>query len=147
MEFSPNGIDFLKKLEQFKMYPYRDSAGRWTIGYGTLIGQAPDGTFTIPKISEPDAAKLLLEHANYMVSFLTKLVAVPLTQDQFDALVVFVYNIGPTEFSHSTMLKLLNQKDYVGASKQFSRWIYSGGQIVDGLINRRKMEETLFNTK
>lgn len=71
-------------------------------------------------------------------------VKVPLTQNQFDALVSLTYNIGPGAFKHSTLLKLLNQGDYAGASQQFDVWIKAGGQTVQGLVNRRAVEKAYF---
>ncbi len=82
----------------------------------------------------------LIIHCNNV----TKLVKVPLTQNQFDALVSFEYNIGYSKLSASTLLRLLNSGDYKGASDQFGRWVYGGGKILPGLVRRRKAETQLF---
>jgi hypothetical protein len=71
-------------------------------------------------------------------------VKVPLTQNQFDALVSLVYNIGQTAFSNSTLLKKLNAKDYQGAADQFLRWNKGGGKVMKGLVRRREAERALF---
>jgi lysozyme len=75
---------------------------------------------------------------------LSDLIAVPLTQHQFDALFSLAFNIGLEHFANSTLLKLLNAGDYVGASHQFSSWKYAGGAPV--LLPRRLREVALFQT-
>ncbi|MDE2104960.1 MAG: lysozyme [Patescibacteria group bacterium] len=73
-------------------------------------------------------------------------VDVPLSQNEFDALVDFVFNIGPENFKESTVLKLLNQKDYEGAAKRLEDWSMSKGVMLAGLLRRRMQEEALFDT-
>ncbi len=72
------------------------------------------------------------------------LVTVPLNQNQFDALVSFTYNVGEGHLESSTLLKLLNQGDYMGAADQFLRWNKVDGQIILGLVRRRHKEQALF---
>ena len=74
----------------------------------------------------------------------SKLVKIPLNQNQFDALVSFEYNIGYGNFASSTLLKDLNAKNYIKAAGQFERWVYGGGKKLKGLENRRKAEKELF---
>ena len=144
MEFSQKGVQLLENLEGFKPFPYRDEAGYWTIGYGTKIAQNVDGTFTVPNVTEQEAEVLLVNHCKYTIYCINKYVTKPLTQNQFDALVVFVYNIGENEFIKSTMLTLLNEGNYADAANQFDRWIYEHGKPSDGLKNRRAAEKQLF---
>jgi lysozyme len=73
------------------------------------------------------------------------MVHVTLTQGEFDAVVDLVFNIGSGNFSGSTMLRKLNRNDLVGAANEFERWDQSGGQVVAGLLRRRKAEESIFN--
>ncbi|WP_312069487.1 lysozyme, partial [Acinetobacter sp.] len=75
------------------------------------------------------------------------LVKVPLSQNQFDALVSLTYNIGSTAFKNSTLLKKLNAKDYAGAADQFLRWNKGGGKVLKGLVRRREAERALFLKK
>lgn len=75
-----------------------------------------------------------------------RVVNVPLTQNQFDALVSLAYNIGPHAFEASTLLKKLNVGDYYAAAEQFLRWDKSKGQILKGLVKRRAAEKKLFLT-
>jgi lysozyme len=81
---------------------------------------------------------------NYAEHAVTTLVLVPLTQNQFDALVSLVYNIGVTAFKNSTLLRLLNSHDYSGASAQFLVWDHSGGVVSLGLHRRRVAEQQVF---
>jgi lysozyme len=71
-------------------------------------------------------------------------VTVPLTQHQFDALVDFTFNAGGGNFASSTMLRLLNARDYAGADAQFVRWDMAGGAHIAGLAHRRAAEAALF---
>jgi lysozyme len=77
----------------------------------------------------------------------SKLVKVPLSQNQFDALVSFEYNVGYGNFSKSTLLRKLNLKDYIGASKEFDKWVYANKKKLTGLVKRRKSEKELFLKK
>jgi lysozyme len=71
-------------------------------------------------------------------------VHVPLTQNQFDALVSFVFNLGVGNFRTSTLLKKLNAGDNDGAAQEFGRWIHAGGKALPGLVRRREAERALF---
>ena len=80
-------------------------------------------------------------------SSVNNLVKVPLTQNQFDALVSLTYNIGSGNFASSTLLKKLNAKDYQGAADQFPRWNKAKGKVLNGLTRRRAAERALFLKK
>lgn len=73
-----------------------------------------------------------------------RLAKVPLSQNQWDALMCFTYNLGSANLGSSTLLKLLNVKDYAGAAEQFSRWNKAGGQVLAGLTKRRAAERAMF---
>ena len=83
----------------------------------------------------------LEEYENYV----NTAVEVPLSQNQFDALVSWVYNLGPTNFNSSTMLKVLNAGDYSEVGNQMLRWNKAGGKVLEGLTRRRQAEADLFN--
>ena len=74
-----------------------------------------------------------------------KLVKVPLNQNQFDALVSFVFNIGETQFASSTLLAKLNNQDYQAVPSELNRWVHGSGKKLPGLINRRRDEGDLFS--
>lgn len=144
-DISKTGFDMIKYFEGIKLTAYLDTGGVWTIGYGTI--KYPDGT-RVKKgdvITKEQAEAYMVNDTKWVDACLDKLIKVKVNQNQFDALASFVYNIGESQFSKSTMLALLNQ----GASKakvaeQFDRWVYDNGKRIQGLANRRAKEKSLF---
>ena len=117
-----------------------DRPGVFTYGYGQT-GCKPDAY-----ISEPDADKLLREKVTTFEDGVRHLVLVDLTQDQFDALVDFSYNVGlgKAGFGGSTLLKKLNAGDYEGADEEFQKWVMADGRVLQGLVARRTEEAEEF---
>ena len=145
MQISFNGIAFLKEREGYRDKAYKDTGGVWTIGYGTTVvqGKPVDSQDTC---TEKQATQWLTDDLAWAQTAVNKLVKVPLKQNQFDALVSFVYNIGDYAFSRSTMLRLLNAGQYAKAAAEFDRWIYDNGKVVAGLQLRRNYERALFSS-
>lgn len=139
MYYSDNGYKFTEKHEGCRLVAYRDTGGVWTIGYGHTKGVKEGDVITAQQ-----ADQFLHEDVAEAVMNVNNLVTMPVTQNQFDALVDFTFNVGVKAFSGSTLLKLLNSGDYKGASLQFARWKYDNGKEVAGLIARRKDEADLF---
>lgn len=137
MEFSPEGVEELCILEGFKQERYKDCRGKWTIGFGHCID---DSDCIEEPLSEVQANALLARDVHWASQAVNDFVKVPLTQGQFDALVMFVYNTGRGSFAHSTLLKLLNLGHYEQIPKELRRYVYSGGQYLQGLVNRRDVE-------
>ena len=139
MNPSEAGLALIRKFEGLRLSAYKCPAGVPTIGYGTTkgvkMGQA---------ITRDEADRLLREDAKRLASHITALVKVKLSQHQFDALVSFVYNVGPSAFAGSTMLRLINQGLYADAARQFQRWNKAGGEVLPGLTRRRAAERDLF---
>ena len=131
---------FITEKEGFKANAYQDSGGVWTIGYGHIKDVKPGD-----KVTLEEAGDLFEEDFEKHLKPL-KAVKVPLTNNQKIALVSFAYNVGPTAFKNSTLLKKINNNDFVGAADEFDRWIYDNKVISKGLINRRKDEKKLFLT-
>jgi lysozyme len=138
---STAGLEIIKFYEALRLKAYRCPAGIPTIGWGHTRGVKMGDTCTLIQ-----AEDWLREDCAEAENAVNSLVKVPLTHNQFDALVSFVFNIGAGAFSRSTLLRLLNSGDYSGASKQFERWNKSGGVVLNGLTARRKREKTLFLT-
>lgn len=139
MKTSKRGIDLIKKFEGCSLISYKCPAGVWTIGYGHTNGVKKG-----QKITEKQAEIFLREDIKKFENGVKKAVFVPLTQNQFDALVSFTYNCGLGAFKNSTLRKKLNAKDYTGAAKEFLRWNKSNGRVLDGLKRRRNAEKDLF---
>jgi len=113
----------------------------WTIGWGHTQGVCEGMTCTLEQAEVWFQADMAWAQNAVLAS-----VTVPLNQNQFDALVSFTENEGPTAFEESTLLRLLNAGDYGAAAAQFPRWVYQSGQILPGLVTRRSQEAALFNT-
>ena len=136
----------IAEFEGFKDKAYLDSANIWTLGYGST--RNPITGLPVKKgdtITRAKALEWLKIQTSASQGDVDRLVKVKLSDNQRTALTSFVYNIGPTRFAKSTLLRKLN----AGAPKQevakeFLRWVYAGGKVVKGLQTRRKMEQQLF---
>lgn len=142
---SDAAIAALKVIEGFSSTPYADPPGQsktFSIGYGYQIrnGESfPNG------VSYAEADALMQKVVNEVTDCINSSVTVPLTPNQYDALFLFIYNIGQTKFKSSTLLKMLNAGDYEGARLQFARWNKANGQVNQSLVARRESEAALFN--
>lgn len=144
MSTSQNGINLISSFEGCELKAYLCPAKVWTIGFGTTV--YPNGV----KVKKGDSctldqAKQFKAHdLKRFEKTVDDLVQVPLTQNQFDALVSLTYNIGPGAFEKSTLLKKLNTGDYQGTADQFTVWNKGGGKVLQGLVNRRAKEKEVF---
>lgn len=129
-----------EQFEGLSLTAYQDSAGVWTIGYGHTAGVTPDMTCT-----QAQAEAWLLADIQWACSVVSSEVKAPLTQNEFNALVDFVFNEGSGHFASSTLLADLNAGNYAAAAAQFEAWDVAGGQVVAGLLRRRIAEENEFN--
>ena len=142
MEISQEGLALIKKFEGCELEAYKCAAGVWTIGYGSTKGVKEGDS-----ISQEDADKLLTHEMKEYEGYINDLVEVDLEQNQFDALVSWVFNLGPAKLKSSTLLKVLNAKDYEGVPAQIKRWNKAGGKVLQGLVRRREAESLLFTGK
>ena len=139
-----SSLDLIKKWESLRLIAYKDGGGVWTIGYGTTVYL--DGS----KVKEGDtctkeqAEQWLTNFVNDIAFKIFNLVKVPLTENQMNAILSFVYNIGIDAFSKSTFLIKLNEDKYGEAAGQLLRWCKDNGKYVQGLYNRRLDEQQLF---
>jgi lysozyme len=142
MELSETGLELIKRFEGFRERAYLDAAGLPTIGYGHRLlnpAQYPDG------IGEQEAATMLRSDVQDAIRTIERMVTVPLTQGQFDALVDFVFNLGCERLKRSTLLRALNGGRYQAAGEQLLRWDLIQGQENLGLRARRLAELKLWN--
>jgi len=137
---SERAIDLIKRFESCRLKAYQDSAGVWTIGWGTT-GKGIQFGLTI---TQRTADYLLMAHVLDIGLELTYLFENKLKQYEFDALVCFIYNIGIGAFKKSTMYKLLREGKKNAASHEFDKWVYAGGQKLNGLVKRRAAEKAMF---
>jgi GH24 family phage-related lysozyme (muramidase) len=145
----PEAMDLLKTFESFKPTSYYDldnkkKRGTLTVGYGFTKNDIPElrEGYSMDKATAermlPDLVK-----TKYGATVREK-VKVPLSDQQYSALSSFAYNVGPTNFSSSTLVKKLNAGDYEGAASEFKKWNKAGGKELEGLSRRRAAEAALF---
>lgn len=144
-QVSRSAVEMIKKFEGFRPRAARTPAGRWTVGYGHTQSTRED---TI--VSERDAQALLLYDLMHVTHEVNECVFAPLSQNQFDALVSFVYNIGSDNFQDSAVLRHLNAGEPLRAAMSMDAWrkaIFRGESVViDSLVRRRAIERSLFLT-
>lgn len=148
MKISKAGLELIKKWEGCKLTAYLCSAGVLTIGYGHTGSDVYKGM----KITQAQADDFLQSDVIRFEKDVTSLVKVPVTQNQFDALVCFAFNLGSDidadtiaeGLGDSTLLRKVNSKDFVGAAAEFVKWNKAGGKVLNGLTSRRIDESKLF---
>ncbi|MBY4725720.1 MULTISPECIES: lysozyme [Burkholderia] len=150
--YSKTGLQLTEQFEGCRLTAYQDSVGVWTIGYGHT---GPD-VYRGLTITQERAEQLLLQDVAKAAAAVNRLVTLDragdadtdglpdLTQDEFDALVDFTFNLGAGRLANSTLLKKLNAGDIEGAAAEFPKWVYAGGKVLAGLVKRRDAERALF---
>jgi lysozyme len=149
VKISPRGLLLITDHEQFRPTAYLPTKNdRWTIAWGHTKGVKEGDTCT-----HEQGKVWLADDVGEAEAGVLKHVHVPLTQNQFDALVSLVFNIGAGirdgkkgDFADSTLVDKLNALDYTGAAAQFDKWVYQGKKKLGGLVIRRATERILFKT-
>jgi lysozyme len=154
MRTSDHGLQLLKQWEGFKPKFYKDAAGLPTIGVGHLLkkDELASGTITIHDVpvaytdglTDEQVTVLLGQDLHPAENAVNSGAKVALNQNQFDALVAFTFNTGIQAFTDSTLLKMLNQGNYDAVPDQLRRWVRAGGNVIQGLVNRRENEIKLW---
>ena len=143
-KINKRGLNLIKEFEGLQTNAYRDAADVLTIGYGHTKG-VKEGDSITEQFAEIMLDKELREYEGYV----DQMVNVPLDENQHAALVSFVYNLGPTNFANSTLLKRLNEGRYEDVPEQIKRWNKArvNGELteLEGLTRRRQAEADLFN--
>ena len=135
------GIDLIKRFEGFSATVYICPAGHPTIGYGHVVKEGEDFS---KGISKRQAEILLKKDAQIAECAVLRLINVPLTNGQFDALVSFTYNLGGGALQRSTLRRKVNRREHSEVPAQFMRWVWAGGRKLKGLVRRRDAEAILF---
>lgn len=126
---------------------YADPAHGWglpTIGWGTIAYEDGAKVRRGDRIDQARADALLDWEMRGKAAAVARLVTAPISHDEFSALVSFAYNLGEGNLARSTLLRLLNARDYAGAAAEFPKWNQAGGQVLAGLTRRRLSEQRLF---
>lgn len=141
MKLGQKGAALIKAREQLRLTAYKPTpTDKWTIGWGHTGPEVVEGLTWV--LSQAEAA--FERDVQWAATAVMKHVDVPLTQNQFDALVAFVFNVGEPQFAGSTLLKLLNENRPQDAAEEFERWTYQDGKHLAGLAVRRGQEKALF---
>lgn len=139
METSKKGYEFIKSHEGLRLKDYLCPGGVWTIGYGHTSGVKEGDVIT-----KEQAKELLKKDIKEIEDKLNSL-NLNLTQNQFDALVSFIFNVGWSNFKSSTLLKKIKiNPDDPSIRGEFGRWVFANGKKLNGLIKRRKDEASLY---
>ena len=143
MKISQEGLSLIKKFEGCELKAYLCKASVLTVGYGHT-----ETVHENMKITQETADKLLEQDIKHFEKHVNDLVEVDLEQNQFDALVAWTFNLGPTNLKNSTLLKVLNNKNYEDVPEQIKRWnkatVDGERQVLEGLVRRREAESLLF---
>jgi lysozyme len=136
---SSTGEALIKSFEELRLVAYPDSKGIPTIGWGHTKGVKLGDTCT------PEQAEIWFqEDSQAAVDGVDASITTNVTQNQFDALVSFTFNVGVGAEGHSTLAQLINARDFAGAAAQFPRWDHIDGVPNAGLLRRRQAEQALF---
>lgn len=143
-QISPHGLEKLKQWEGLKTKAYKDAGGVWTIGYGhtAMAGEPKPRAGMV--ITPAEAESILLKDLVQYEAAIENNVKVKLTDNQFAALVSFVYNIPLASFKKSKLLKKLNAGNYDAVPTELMKWTKAGGKKIQGLVNRRRAEGYLW---
>ena len=140
--YSNIGFQMTRSFEGLSLSAYQDCAGIWTIGFGHTGPDVTPGR----TITEAEAETLLHADLANAVTCVNRAVRASIQQPQFDALVDFCFNVGRGNFLSSTLLRLVNLSDFTQAATQFALWTHAGGEVVPGLVRRRKAEAECFTS-
>ncbi len=143
LTYGKDGLSLTEQFEGCVLTAYRDQVGVLTIGYGHTGPDVHPGLC----IAQEQAEQLLAKDVQNAAACVNRTVAIALNQDEFDALVDFVFNLGTGAFEGSTLLKELNANNMTAAASQFDAWDRAGGAVVAGLLRRRQAEAQLFTGK
>ncbi len=145
MAINTLSLNLIKEFEGCKLLAYADAVGVPTIGYGhtRTVSRADVGK---KRITQSEADRLLMQFdlPTYEAA-VKRLVKVPLTANQYGALVSFTYNLGETNLSKSTLLKRINSRAPIAEiERSWLQWNKAGGKVLNGLTRRRQAEVALF---
>lgn len=136
-----SGLSFLRNVEGFYPFVYKDGAGVDTIGFGHAL--RPGEKIAVP-LTAPDAEKLLESDLSAKEKAINRMVAIELRIGQFNALASFTYNLGEGSLQRSTLLKKVNAGQHKAVPPEFLKWVFAGGRKLEGLVVRRQAEAEMY---
>jgi lysozyme len=142
MKISDEGLALIKHFEGCRLEAYLCPAGVWTIGYGHTRSVRDSDV-----IDQEAAEAFLIEDLEEFEGYVNSMTEVALKQNEFDALVAWVFNLGPGNFKESTLLNRINYGPISDVPSQIKRWNKAGGKVLEGLVKRRAAEAALWEGK
>ncbi len=139
------GLDLIKRFEGFSPTIYICPAGYPTIGYGHVVREDERDRF-VEGIDEQEAEDLLQRDVRWAERGVLRLIDVPLTDGQFDALVSFTFNLGTGALQRSTLRRKVNREEHEQVPREFMRWVWADGRRLQGLIKRRAAEAANYSS-
>jgi len=133
------GLDIIKECEGLRLQSYVCPAGVWTVGYGHTRD-----VYKGMVITRRDADLFLGEDVEIASAAVSRLVSVPIGDNQFSALVSFTFNLGARRLAKSTLLWRLNRGQYGSVPAELAKWRKGGGRVLPGLVKRRALESALW---
>lgn len=144
MKTSQRGVDLIREFEGCELDAYKDVAGVWTIGVGHTAAAGEPRPVSGMRITHEEAEAILRRDLVQYERAVATATVVPLTQNQFDAMVSLCFNIGPAAFRRSSVCRFVNEGQVQRAADAFLMWDRAGGQVLRGLTRRREAERALF---
>lgn len=138
-----DGLRLIRRFEGFSAVQYLCPAGYLTVGYGHVVKNP--AAFRQP-ITKDEAVRILSADVETAERAVLRLISVPLTDGQFDALVSFTFNLGAGALQRSTLRRKVNREEHEDVPAEFLRWIWAGGKKLNGLIRRRQAEAALYQS-
>ena len=139
------GLNLIKQFEGLRLKAYRDAVGVWTIGYGHTSMAGDPKVKAGMVITEDEAEQILrIDLKKYEDAVKKALPGYPLTDNQYAALTSLCYNVGPGNFSKSSVVRYLRQGNPGQSADAFRAWNKAGGRVLQGLVTRREAERKLF---
>lgn len=142
MHISAQGVALIQQFEGFSQHLYRCPAGYLTIGFGHVVRR--EEVFAQKGMTRQEAATLLMRDVAAAERALGRLVTVPLTQGQWDALTSFIFNLGAGAFQRSTLRRKINRSEHGEVPQELQKWVWAGGRKLRGLVHRRVAEAALY---
>lgn len=138
------GLELIKEFEGFRSRSYKCSAGIWSVGFGHTSSAGPPQVGPLTVVTREEAEAILQRDLQVFERAVEHAIKVPLNSNQFSALVSFCYNVGPTAFRASSVLKAVNAQQWAEVPRRLALWNKAGGKVLPGLVRRRAAEAALF---
>ena len=143
-QVTEEGLNLIKRFEGFSHTIYTCPAGYPTIGYGHVVLAHEQDQFAAG-VTQAEATELLRRDVRIAERAVLRLISVPLTDGQFDALVSFAFNLGAGALQRSTLRRKVNRGEHEGVPEELMKWVWAAGKRLAGLVRRRGAEALAYS--